>query len=55
MSYFTGSCLCGNISIIITGPIEHVICCHCHMCQKHHGSSHASFGLVRKKHLNKRK
>ncbi|AVQ86472.1 GFA family protein [Plesiomonas shigelloides] len=51
MDFFTGSCLCGNVSITINGPIEHVVHCHCRMCQKSHGSSYASFGLVRKENI----
>ncbi|TMX41415.1 GFA family protein [Vibrio rotiferianus] len=43
---YQGGCLCGGVSIEITGPIKHVMHCHCKMCRKAHGSSFASFGLV---------
>ncbi|WP_428796285.1 GFA family protein [Vibrio kasasachensis] len=43
---YKGSCLCGGVSIEVTGPIKHVMYCHCDMCRKAHGSSFASFGLV---------
>jgi len=43
---YQGGCLCGGVSIEITGTIKHVMHCHCKMCRKAHGSSFASFGLV---------
>jgi len=48
---YQGSCLCGAVIIDITGPIEHVMYCHCKMCRKAHGSSFASFGLVSKENF----
>ncbi len=50
-SPLTCHCLCGAVSIEITGPIEHVIHCHCKMCQKAHGASFASFALVAEEHV----
>ncbi|MDN3679988.1 GFA family protein [Vibrio tapetis subsp. quintayensis] len=47
----TGSCLCGGVSIEITGPIKHVIYCHCSICRKSHGTAFASFGLVSESHF----
>ena len=33
----TGSCLCGAVRYEVTGPLRHVIECHCVMCRKTHG------------------
>ena len=39
-----GSCLCGNVSYEVSGPLREVINCHCWKCRKHHGhvSAHTS-------------
>ena len=33
----TGSCLCGEISFRITGPLRPVVVCHCTQCRKQSG------------------
>lgn len=33
----TGSCLCGGVSYVVTGPLRQVVACHCHQCQKTSG------------------
>jgi hypothetical protein len=43
MDRVTGSCLCGNVRIVASGPPYRVGLCHCLDCRKHHGSLfHAS-------------
>ncbi|WP_087026193.1 GFA family protein [Thaumasiovibrio subtropicus] len=45
---YRGSCLCGEVRLVISGEIERAMHCHCSMCQKAHGSAFASYGLVRR-------
>ncbi|WP_127562344.1 GFA family protein [Nioella ostreopsis] len=33
----TGSCLCGAVHFIVTGPLRPVIACHCSQCRKTSG------------------
>ncbi len=33
----TGSCLCGDVSYKVVGPLRAVIACHCSQCQKSSG------------------
>jgi len=33
----TGRCLCGGISISVTGPLRDVVDCHCHRCRRFTG------------------
>lgn len=33
----TGSCLCGDITYVITGPLRPVVACHCAQCRKSSG------------------
>ena len=33
----TGSCLCGGVRFIVSGPLRDVVVCHCRMCRKAHG------------------
>lgn len=43
MDLFIGSCLCGNVRIVASGPPFRVGICHCYDCRKHHGAVfHAS-------------
>ncbi|ORU90765.1 MAG: aldehyde-activating protein [Cycloclasticus sp. symbiont of Poecilosclerida sp. M] len=37
-----GSCLCGKVSSLITGPFERFYQCYCDRCQKKTGSAFAS-------------
>jgi len=38
MKRYTGSCLCGAVRIIVSGPPYRVGICHCLACRKHHGA-----------------
>lgn len=42
-----GSCLCGAIQFELSAAPSEIIRCHCHMCQKAHGASFASFARFR--------
>lgn len=35
---YTGSCLCGDVSYQITGPLRPIIACHCNQCRKTSGN-----------------
>jgi hypothetical protein len=41
-----GSCLCGNVSLEIAGPLRNARFCHCSNCRKFSGMSPAAWGLV---------
>ena len=41
-SKYLGSCLCGEVSFEIEGPLEHFYLCHCEFCRKDTGSAHAA-------------
>lgn len=43
---YEGGCLCGSIRFEITGPIEHIVYCHCSRCRKAQGSAFATNGIV---------
>jgi hypothetical protein len=32
-----GSCLCGNVTYEVTGPLRDVVACHCTQCRKQSG------------------
>lgn len=38
----TGSCLCGKVEYMYSGPVKVFQYCHCSRCQKFTGSAHAS-------------
>ncbi len=42
----TGSCLCGDITFEVSGPITQMTHCHCTMCRKEHGSMFATYAEV---------
>lgn len=43
MDRVTGSCLCGNVRMVLSGRPYRVGLCHCMDCRKHHGALfHAS-------------
>ncbi|MEJ2508478.1 MAG: GFA family protein [Gammaproteobacteria bacterium] len=44
---YTGACLCGTVRYEITGPIHHIIRCHCSQCRKAQGSAFATNGIVK--------
>lgn len=37
-----GSCLCGRVTFVVSGPFEAFHWCHCSRCRKDTGSAHAS-------------
>ena len=47
-----GSCLCGGVSIEISGPIHNARYCHCTNCRKFSGTAYAAWGLVQTAQLS---
>src|SRR5262245_55843651 len=47
MSGIRGSCLCGGVRFEITGPLSHLLNCHCSKCRKQHGAAFRSRARVR--------
>ena len=45
---YKGSCLCGQVEVEITGPIDSIIHCHCSKCRKNSGTAYATNGFVAK-------
>lgn len=45
---YKASCLCGQVTIEINGPISDIIYCHCSRCRKSTGSAYATNGYVLK-------
>jgi len=43
---YTGSCLCGEIKVKITGAISDIIHCHCSLCRKNSGTAFATNGFI---------
>jgi hypothetical protein len=43
---YNGGCLCGRVKFEISGPIKHIIYCHCSQCRKAQGSAFAANGVV---------
>lgn len=43
---YQGSCLCGAVTIDVSGPIEAIIHCHCSTCRKSSGTAYATNGFV---------
>lgn len=41
-----GSCLCGDITWEIEGPLSMLVNCHCTMCRKAHGAGFATFAIA---------
>jgi hypothetical protein len=46
MDRVTGGCLCGAVRFEISGPIRHIVHCHCSQCRKAQGSAFATNGIV---------
>ncbi|WP_298260384.1 GFA family protein [uncultured Litoreibacter sp.] len=42
-----GSCLCGNITYTVDGPLRPVIACHCRQCRKSSGHHVAATSAAR--------
>lgn len=43
---YSGACLCGAVQFEISGPIRHIVYCHCSQCRKAQGSAFATNGIV---------
>lgn len=43
---YDGSCLCGNVTWVLTAEPFFAYNCHCKMCRKFHGSAFATYYLV---------
>lgn len=43
---YQGSCLCGGVQLVLHGPIDSVIHCHCSRCRKSSGTAYATNGFV---------
>lgn len=41
-----GSCLCGKVTIAVSGKINSIIHCHCSLCRKSSGTAYATNGFV---------
>lgn len=41
-----GSCLCGAVRFEVAGDLGKMGHCHCHMCQKAHGTAFATYARV---------
>jgi len=44
---FNGSCLCGAVTFVVTGPLGEANACHCTACRKHSGHYEASVDVPR--------
>ena len=42
-----GSCLCGGVKYLVTGPLTGALNCHCSTCRKAHGSAFRTRASVR--------
>ena len=47
-SVYTGSCLCGQVTYEIEGPIGRIMHCHCGRCRKWHGAAFRTRASVRR-------
>ncbi len=45
-SRLNGSCLCGQISFQVVGPLRDPLNCHCTMCRKAHGAAFRSRAAI---------
>ena len=43
---YTGSCLCGEVNIEVSGSITSIIHCHCSLCRKNSRTAFATNGFV---------
>lgn len=55
MSTYTGSCLCGAVTLEVQGGIEAIIHCHCSKCRKASGTAYATNGFIRARGLHIKK
>lgn len=47
MSEKTGSCLCGGVAYVVTGPMREIIGCHCEQCRKTSGHHVAATNVAK--------
>jgi len=45
----TGSCLCGGVKYVVSGPLRPVVYCHCEQCRKTSGHHVAATSAPRNK------
>lgn len=45
-SRLNGSCLCGQVSFQVAGPLRDPLNCHCTMCRKAHGAAFRSRAAI---------
>ncbi|MDP2562599.1 GFA family protein [Psychrobium sp. 1_MG-2023] len=43
---YSGQCLCGDVTIKISGEITDIIHCHCSLCRKNSGTAFATNGFI---------
>lgn len=43
---YTGSCLCGEVNVEVSGSITSIIHCHCSLCRKNSGTAFATNAFV---------
>lgn len=48
---YKGSCLCGDVELEVTGPIDSIIHCHCSKCRKNSGTAFATNGFIKRDDL----
>ncbi len=51
MAALTATCLCGDVSYAIMGPLRHVLHCHCEICRKAHAAAFRSRGSAMSKDI----
>lgn len=47
MPTLTATCLCGEVSYAIEGPLRHALHCHCNTCRKAHAAAFRSRASAR--------
>ncbi|RKF20284.1 GFA family protein [Alginatibacterium sediminis] len=43
---YYGKCLCGDVTIEVSGEITEIIHCHCSLCRKNSGTAFATNGFI---------
>ncbi len=49
---YQGSCLCGAVTLTLSGAISSIIHCHCSLCRKSSGTAYATNGFIESYALN---
>ncbi|HET7887410.1 MAG TPA: GFA family protein [Bradyrhizobium sp.] len=47
MTTFRGSCLCGDVTFGVDGPLDQFLNCHCSRCRKATGTAHSCEVVVK--------